>query len=204
MNQFLKENNYFVIKNFITEKRARLLSSEFVHFANQQNLSGDNQVKESRSIHSFIPFVRLLVEKIPLVSSVFEEDLLPTYVYARVYQTGSDLKIHKDRDACEVSLTLNLKKDKNWPIYIKTPTGESRKVELDPGDAMMYMGCDALHWRNKFTGNEYAQVFLHYVRSYGDRSWAFFDKKRDIEEIGDESHNQKSSIKYYDEIPLTY
>lgn len=44
---------------------------------------------------------------------------------------------------------------------------------------MMYRGNIADHWRDKFEGREYVQVFLHYVRSRGENNWAFFDKDRE-------------------------
>ena len=48
------------------------------------------------------------------------------------------------------------------PICIETPDGEDVC-----GDAMIYLGCIATHWRPKFEGNEYSQFILNYVRSRG-------------------------------------
>ena len=36
------------------------------------------------------------------------------------------------------------------------------KVDLKPGDMLVYRGCELEHWRNKFKGKECIQVFLHY------------------------------------------
>ena len=36
------------------------------------------------------------------------------------------------------------------------------KVDLKPGDMLVYSGCELEHWRNKFKGKECVQVFLHY------------------------------------------
>jgi len=127
-------------------------------------------------MYNFIPFLRLLVEKIPEVSELLGEKVLPTYTYARVYKEGSELLRHRDRPACEVSFTVNLSKDKDWPIYFQRPDGFETSIELEPGDAVMYLGCQSDHWRNKFEGQECVQLFMHYVRSYGSKSWAYFDK----------------------------
>jgi hypothetical protein len=88
------------------------------------------------------------------------------------------LKRHRDRPACEISFTLNLAKDSDWPIYFQRPDGSETLVELNPGDAVLYLGCQADHWRNKFEGEEHVQVFLHYVRANGPKAWAFFDKQQ--------------------------
>jgi Rps23 Pro-64 3,4-dihydroxylase Tpa1-like proline 4-hydroxylase len=41
---------------------------------------------------------------------------------------------------------------------------------------MLYLGYQAEHWRKQYQGKEYVQVFLHYVKSRGENSWAVFDK----------------------------
>jgi predicted 2-oxoglutarate/Fe(II)-dependent dioxygenase YbiX len=87
------------------------------------------------------------------------------------------LETHKDRDSCEISVTVTLKQTSNWPIYIKKPNGETAQLVLKPGDAMLYLGCEAEHWRDTLQEEEHTQVFLHYVRSRGPRSMHLFDGK---------------------------
>ncbi len=157
-------------------EKALFFSKEFKDYCDRFNLQGDSQAPNSQAMYNFMPFVRLLVEKVPEVSELLGEKVLPTYTYARVYKENSELIRHRDRPACEISLTLNLSKDKDWPIYFQRSDGSEAFVELAPGDAVMYLGCQADHWRNKFAGEEYTQLFMHYVRSYGSKSWAYFDK----------------------------
>lgn len=179
MNPAITENNYLYIPNFIGTERARELAKSFIQFANETELTGDSQIRESQSCYNFNDFLELLCEKTPEVSKFLGDTVLPTYSYARVYHNGAVLERHKDRPACEVSITLNLSKDTEWPIYIQKPNGEEVELNLRSGDAMMYLGCDADHWRNKFNGKEYVQVFLHYVRSKGENAWAVFDKVKE-------------------------
>lgn len=176
MNKKLLENNYIVLKNFITNERSTDLSFEFLKHCKENNLEGDEQAPNSYSAYNYISFLELLCEKTPEVSLAIGETVLPTYAYSRVYKNGSELVRHTDRDACEISLTLHLHGDSPWPIWIETPSGEHRSVELNPGDAMVYLGKIAPHWRDCYQGEYYSQVFLHYVRSRGDCSYAYFDK----------------------------
>ena len=92
--------------------------------------------------------------------------LSETYSYARIYKNGDVLARHKDRYSCEISTTLNLGGD-SWPIYLD-PTGKQGqagiKVDLKPGDMLIYSGCDLEHWRDEFKGKDCGQVFLHYNR----------------------------------------
>lgn len=181
MNNVIKENNFIYIQNFISSERAVELGKQFRNFCKTNNQPCDTQVDGSSAAYNYIDFLELLCEKTPEVSKFLGEKVLPTYTYARVYEKGAILDPHKDREACEISLTLHLVGDQEWPIYITKPNGESVYLNLKSGDAMMYLGCDADHWREQFEGTEYIQVFLHYVRSRGENNFAFFDNKKDSE-----------------------
>lgn len=181
MNKKLVENNYIVLKNFIPTDRATDLSFEFLKYCKENNSKGDQQAPNSYSEYNYIQFLELLCEKTHEVSSIIGETVLPTYAYSRVYKNGSELVKHIDRDACEISLTLHLHGDSSWPIWIETPSGEKSCVELNPGDAMVYLGTIAPHWRDAYAGEYYSQVFLHYVRSRGKCSYAYFDKVKETD-----------------------
>lgn len=178
MNQTLVSNNYLVVPGFINSARAESLLQEFFVLERNGGWERNPEVPNSLAIYNFKPFLEMLCEKTPEVSSLIEETVLPTYSYARVYKNAAKLPRHKDRDACEISLTLHLGGDAEWPIFIQKPDGTEASVELKPGDAMLYLGCVADHWRESFTGNNYGQVFLHYVRSEGPNAWAYFDKRK--------------------------
>jgi len=182
MNIHLERDNFIYISNFITPERAYELQQEFKIFAHQTKRAGDRQIENSNSAYNYVGFLELLCEKTPEVSKFLGETVLPTYSYARAYHTGAELIKHTDRDACEISLTVHLGGDTEWPILIKKPNGEEVSLNLKSGDAMMYLGCEAEHWREQFKGSEYVQVFLHYVRSRGDKSYAYFDKSKNPNE----------------------
>ena len=163
MNYNLSENGYIVLPEFISKKQSTSLSYEFIKYCKENNLTGDSQSPNSYCEYNYIPFLELLCEKTPEVSAAIGETVLPTYTYARVYKNGSELTKHTDRDACEISLTVHLDGDSKWPIWVETPSGEHRCVELNPGDAMLYLGRTTPHWRNSYDGENYVQSFLHYV-----------------------------------------
>ena len=104
-------------------------------------------------------------------------NLLPNYTYWRLYETGCILKKHKDRDSCEISATVcivynnsNVSENEypnyNWPMWVDGLDGEI-PVQLAPGDAIIYRGCEVDHWREPFKGLNHAQVFLHYSDADG-------------------------------------
>lgn len=105
----------------------------------------------------------------------------PTYSYFRVYRHGDILRRHVDRPACEISLTLCLGfvASSTWPIWIEGPAGADR-VELEPGDALLYRGIECPHWREPFDGDTAIQVFLHYVEREGRYADWKFDRRASL------------------------
>ena len=180
MNEKLTENNYLIVPNFISTERADALASDFKDYANKFDIKNDTQVDRCLGKYDYISFVELLCEKNVQVSQLVGETVLPTYTYARIYEKGAVLTPHVDKEECEISLTVNLECDVPWSIWIQTPKGEKREVELNPGDAMIYFGMTAPHWREEFAGNICTQVFMHYVRSRGQYATFYFNKDRKV------------------------
>jgi hypothetical protein len=131
---------------------------------------GDAQVPGAISTFYADPLIEVLLSSVKgIVEHASGLSLYPTYSYGRVYVQGNDLKIHKDRPACEISATLCLGSDVSnvtselgygWPIFMG---GES--VDCHPGDLIVYKGPEVDHWREPFKGITQAQVFLHYVNT---------------------------------------
>ncbi len=179
MNQQLQSNNYLYVPNFLTAQEAEDLAQEFYLAQRDGALSLDPQCPTSPAGYNLPRCIKTLVKKVPQVSELCGADVLPTYAYGRIYSNGEVLRRHRDRDACELSLTINLQQDGvDWPIWVQKPNGEEVKVSLKPGDAMMYLGCTADHWREAFHGQVHVQVFMHYVFADGPRAYAYFDKER--------------------------
>jgi hypothetical protein len=128
----------------------------------------DSQVPTAKVILSHEYMFETLLESVwPKIEHLFGIELLPTYAYARLYTNGDILEKHKDRPACEVSVTLQLGRSHHyaWPIYMG-----GKRYDMAEGDAVIYQGCDIEHWRNVCDGpeNYYSgQVFLHYVKKDG-------------------------------------
>lgn len=155
---------------------SKVLPIEFCHYFTHLLLKesadnprmGDTQVPNALTTigHSVI-FDTVLERVWPMMESIFGEELIPTYSYARLYSNGDVLEKHTDRPSCEVSMTIQLGRSHHysWPIYVG---GE--RYDLAEGDGVFYKGCDVEHWREVCNGptNYYSgQLFLHYVRKNG-------------------------------------
>ena len=156
--------NYFSIKKQVydTCRKARYISPYEVMVGYYE---GENeQIPHTFSCYSDIAMETLMLKCQPVMEKITGLKLTPAYTYARIYKKGDVLKRHKDRFSCEISTTMNLAGDP-WAIYLE-PSGKEGlkgiKVELKPGDMLVYSGCELEHWRNKFKGKEHIQAFLHY------------------------------------------
>jgi len=177
-----KKNKYTVIKKAISKDLAEYLANYFAmkkqvydtcretrYVSPFETMYGfyekkDEQIPNTYSHYSDIAMETLMLKCQPGMEKATGLKLYPAYTYARIYKKGDELKRHKDRFSCEISTTMNLGGD-DWPIYLE-PSGETGKkgvkVDLKPGDMLVYRGCDLEHWRKPFQGKVCYQVFLHY------------------------------------------
>jgi PKHD-type hydroxylase len=162
---------YKIVKNLLDSSEALELT-EIIKKAPMTG--GDEQVPKSRSYYSLPVCSILLGRMTQKISELVGKRLRPSYAYCRIYLNGADLKPHKDRPSCEYSVTLNLSQTHPWTIYMG-----KRGIIQKPGDAVIYKGCEIEHSRNEFDGEEYVQVFLHYVDADGLYSNFVYDKKQE-------------------------
>jgi len=177
------KETYEIVRNFIPVDRSKDLSEKFKEYCRREVVHGDLQVPNAPSVHNYLYFMELLCEKTSQLNEICGEPLFPTYCYARVYGNNDSLAPHKDRGSCDISVTVNLDCDVVWPIYINNNRRQKVECLLNPGDAMVYRGIEAVHWREEFNGQECTQVFLHYVRSRGPYKNEYFDRHRFINMI---------------------
>lgn len=123
----------------------------------------------------------LLLRIHPLMERVAGGPLHPCYSYLRVYMPGAELPRHLDRPSCEIStsLTLGFDADRPWTLGVQAD-GEDLELPLGPGDMLAYRGADLPHWRGRFDGRYWVQVFLHYVRADGPHAEYRFDGRERI------------------------
>ena len=154
--------NYFLIKRQVAQT---LFNERYISpFETMFGIWNDSQIPNTYSHYADILMETLLLKLQPLVEKETKLKLNPNYSYARIYKNGDVLHRHIDRFSCEISTTLNLGGDP-WPINLE-PSGKKGlqgiKVDLKPGDMLIYKGNEVEHWREPFIGKDCAQVFFHY------------------------------------------
>ena len=212
-NEFFDENGYLIIKNIcdpkilfddIPKERGQLYYrgkslDDYEHIATESQVNGSvsrYSHPKYREIHNKIRFI---------LEQLIGRKLYNTYYFDRFYFPGQELKKHTDRPACEISISVHISTNIKgyWPIFIKTPyvfaksqehtnvkklisTGDTMGINLNPGDGVLYKGCERPHWRDKMPGTlemmgegeqlYYHQIFFHYVLQDGIRAHHAWDK----------------------------
>jgi len=182
--QIFNDTGYVFIKD-ILDKEIVALTSQYALFDQIQNFQPESLGAQIPGTHSQYadPLMESLLLKLhPVIEEHTGLALHPTYSYYRVYKSGDILKEHTDRPACEISVTvcfnfdykeLNGKYD--WPIWmVDSP------CVMEPGDGVIYHGCDLNHWRDKFEVPHdawHVQAFFHYVNANGPNANCQFDTR---------------------------
>jgi hypothetical protein len=175
LNDFDK-NGYVHLTNFLDKDNCLELTNILKSMVAQGQTIKDEQCPKSEAIHGTQTFDKLLVDLLPYFEKECGRKLYPTYSYARLYTNGEELKKHTDRESCEISATITLGFDGDvWSIYMS-----GNKVDMQIGDAVLYKGMELEHWREKYTGQWQAQVFLHYVDANGKYAEWKYDKRKSL------------------------
>jgi len=172
----LEELKYKHIKNFLTKNEVKLFST-YCEIKHRSNLTNFDPSPTSHNNDTFFYgdtiMDSLLLLKQKFIEEAVGEKLLPTYSYWRMYTKYADLKKHSDRPSCEISATVNIGGDIDWPIFM-----EGTPLNLKTGDAAIYLGCEIEHWREEFKGDYQFQTFLHYVDAEGENKEHYMDKRK--------------------------
>lgn len=199
-NKEFDKSGFVFVKKMIDPK---LLVTEVPEVRGQYHYYGDEtkftyteqeeQVPGSLSRYYYPGYKESHMRLKKSVEEIIGKKLYQTYYYDRFYFEDTDLKKHFDRDACEISVTIHIGTNmkEKWPFWIKNGDGNDCACYLEPGDGVIYKGCERLHWRDpmpykpfKLFGKKlfskediyYHQAFFHYVLSDGSRAHYAFDK----------------------------
>ena len=148
--------NYFTIKKQVA--KTLFETKQISPFSVDYGTWKDTIVPNTYHCYADIAMETLLLKFKPVIEKITGKKLIENYSYIRIYKKGDILKKHVDRQSCEISTSLNLGGDKDWPIFIEP----NIKINLTPGDMLIYSGCKLEHWRDAFEGQEYFQSFFHY------------------------------------------
>ena len=187
----LHDKKYIIIRKILSKELAKVYYDYMINkektchtlinnglinpFSTDYGFFNDTQVPNSYSLYGDQLFDNMMIHLKPRIEKETGLELTEMYSFARNYRQTNELRRHKDRGSCEISGTINLGGDL-WPIYIDpnsengyfegneyfSPGEKGIEVLLNPGDCMIYLGCENEHWRNPLLDKGCSQVFIHY------------------------------------------
>ena len=193
-NSTFEKQGYLVIKNLIDPKK---LYCEVPEIRGQINYHGkldkftyvplESQVEGSLARYYYPSYKEAYYEVKNKLQEIIKSSLSPTYYYDRYYFPGMELTKHADRDACEISVSIHIGTNikTKWPFKLIDVEGNEQALFLEPGDGLLYKGCELCHWRDPMPteyertwygrkvekeGLYYHQIFMHYVLRDGLRA----------------------------------
>ena len=175
-----RNEGYAVIRGLVPAERVAKLRGHLDARAKAGNtmIAGDDLVRNTPTVYGDSEVDALMQDIKPSIEGYTRLRLYPTYSYARIYKNGDVLEPHRDRPACEISISLNLgqEPDMPWALYIGDRDAPFAAI-LRPGDVLLYKGVELTHWRDAYEGTRLFQVFMHYVDADGPHAGEKFDRR---------------------------
>lgn len=158
-------NQFVVVRNLLDPYLVQFLASYF------HNAEGHAEARFERdwtslNAHSDACGDAILYATRSAIEANTGMELLPTYSFVRMYRKGDTVGRHKDGKENQVSCTICIERDTEWPLGVSDGK-EDFYVDMNPGDAVIYQGFALDHWRNKYEGERQVQLIVGYVQKGG-------------------------------------
>jgi alkylated DNA repair dioxygenase AlkB len=166
-------DGYRIVDALVTPKQCTFLrqAMDRSRDAGKMRVADHRAYRGPNNQYAPIPAQMFLASLNATMSALVGRKLLPSFSFWRIYQRGDVLNRHKDRNACEVSVTISLTPacddDRIWPIGVTDLKGHSHSINLPLGSGLLYLGTEVDHWRDPLTVAQHYQMFLHYVVADG-------------------------------------
>ena len=186
-------DGFFVIKNIIdvsslTEDVPEYCGTFNYTMGVKKEVDGKDEIpttSSNRQSRRNTPiFARAYLKVKQRIQKEIGKELYNTYWFDRYYFNGSYLTPHADRPACEISCSIHLGSNlkEPWVFGIEDGDGNDNLITQDVGDAVVYKGCERIHWRPQFPDSPddsyHHNAFFHYVLKDGIRSHYAYDNGR--------------------------
>ena len=139
----------------------------------------------------------------PILENMVGEELLPAYWFTTIYTNNAFMETHIDRPSCEISVSLNISSNQEWPLYIEDRNKNKISCITRPGQAVAYLGDRCPHWRDplrsRIFGEKYMQSFFHFVRKKGRFSNFAYDNYGHCKSV-DNAYEVDTNLPLHDDV----
>lgn len=182
---FLKKNDYLLVKNILTDECINYFNNNIKFGNNLDELQFGR--RHNLKDHSQVICNDYLNESFNTYKKILGEEYYVTYTFAMLYEKGNELLPHLDLIQNEISATTCYASEKDYPIYISKQFMENNyldrytedinnvkeedkiKINIQVGDIGFFNGRNHLHFREKLEENiNYRGILTHYSKTKED------------------------------------
>lgn len=163
----------------LEEHECEKLTRELFYLYNSNQTKHDTRCPNSDSVYGAKNHEQYMQKISSIIKPKIEVDLIPTFVYSRIYRRGEILHPHTDRKECEysVSITLGYSGKSSWEIFIEDYTGKIHCFAPSIGEAVIFKGNTMNHYRNEFLDDWQTQSIFSFINGQGNVSNLAWDPK---------------------------
>jgi len=166
----LGDDRFCKLPSLIHPLQIRTLAAYYRRLIESGWVLGDDQVERRHGWHNESVARFFHHQLTDFVSRVAGEPVKPAYSYSSAYRGSAALGAHMDRRQCEYTLSLlvdhsSASSPDPWPLWFLGPRGKV-SVTLQPGDAVLFRGCELPHWRDAAPEDQdQIMLLFHWVPS---------------------------------------
>jgi hypothetical protein len=167
--QELARNGYTVIPSLFPADLVHALSRYYQSLASEGFLSNESVCGTRYTLHRE-PLAEYLHQSLAeLLSPLLGDCGKPSYSFVSIYYGGSDLPLHSDREACEVTVSVCVAANKcavQWPLVLHPLHSDSSiELRLGIGNAAIFTGRTIAHERPPLAEDgTFTTLLFHFVR----------------------------------------
>ncbi|NNF51816.1 MAG: hypothetical protein HKN59_05190 [Gammaproteobacteria bacterium] len=180
-SESFSKKGYALLERAISSSDAQRYSAYALMNRQHPNYYAQQPGQASASRYGDVLGESLLVNLMPAIEAATGLALLPCYSALTICQHGALDAPPSGHAAHEITalLVLDVQGVNSWPFWLKV-AGEKKPFSLRVGELLVYRGNELEGWREKFDGEIWAQVALHYVDANGEHAHYRFDGRRSL------------------------
>lgn len=172
MGQALSKQRFVQLDKLLSLETCQLLSKRIRILQTAGKLKKCDQCPSSQWVYEdacYTEVHKLLCEQL---SAQLGIELIATFNSVRLYSNNATLPKHRDREACEFSLSVSIDYagDEIWPIHLsdKEQDEQGHAISLAIGDGVILQGAKVYHWREPLKSQWQIQAFFFFVDAAGE------------------------------------
>jgi hypothetical protein len=161
---------YFDLGVIMTPEECKLVADQVLEYRDLGIINAESDHRYYKGSHGGIAPISydFMGKFLPLVRELVGKKVVFANPFCRIYNNGSTLNPHTDRDVLDWTISVCVKTDAGWDWPLKMKTSDKKTISFPTtlGYASLVRGNVYTHWREPLVCEENENVicmFLHYT-----------------------------------------